>query len=507
VKAQSIPRHMHRDQVGQSVKAYKDADKLRTGMLEDGGDSSPVFTEAAPVLTIDSPSSSSTSSRHRLAPSAVQMEMQESIEGVLKIKTGRQFENAASNVFAYLRRSCLHSMQFPEILDAEASHAPAVFNFLIDFVKRHRIMLKQVCEVLNILMSSPAWACCFNASGILRQRVQTELPEDVQVAVGLQHEELMQSVTNPARQKASREDAPETREGLEVARSMRTMRKGLQVRFLESVQEINFGPGAEDMRPEHKAEEALASAWQRVNEAAQVEEWKTAQTPDGKTYYYNVRTRESSWTKPKEVKATNITANGYNVADKIEVYSNSQKVWCLGHVEKLSEDKMTVAFQVPGAKPHEWVYKELSLQQLKDVRRPHGGETKHAAWTAEERGVFDRTFKQLVQAGASEEDPHLFVEYLSRSRLPRRTLKEIWSLANPEMRPSLGFEEFCMAGRLVGHCQVMQAEANKGDAAAQQLLNKGGPALVAVLRLRCMGTPSPKLAEFEQPPRTRGLLA
>eukprot|EP00971_Amphidinium_carterae_P087585 1733046-Amphidinium_carterae.1 len=30
------------------------------------------------------------------------------------------------------------------------------------------------------------------------------------------------------------------------------------------------------------------SFWLATSQAAQVEEWKTAQTPDGKTYYYNV---------------------------------------------------------------------------------------------------------------------------------------------------------------------------------------------------------------------------
>jgi len=285
-------------------------------------------------------------------------------------------------------------------------------------------------------------------------------------------------------------------EAKEVAKQMWKMRAGLQVRFMESVQEVHFGSGAYELTAERMAADAVANATHRANEAAitgHADEWRAAATPQGKTYYYNVRTRESRWERPKEVKAPNLSAHGYSVGDSVEVYSNSQMVWCPGFVEKLSEATVGVRFKLPKAKADEWVKKELpgnhkDLRKVSDgpqalAKQPAG--TAAIAWNEEERATYQRLFERLLEKGAMPESPQIIVGYLARSGLPRKTLKEIWQISNPELRASLGLEEFCICCRLVAHCQAMQ-----GEEAKALLMEQGGAPLRRLLRSYQGVTPS-----------------
>lgn len=479
-----VPEELRKTEVDSGVRAYKEADKLRSGMIEDSADdvrNVPVFPGRG----------------HGAQQDSVRSELHESIEAVLLIDNPVKFENAAISVFGQLRRGCLHAMCVPEVFDNEAESAPAVFHFLIDFAKKNRIRLKQISEVLNILMASPAWAESFNASPMLKQRVQSELSDSVQAVFGLQHEQLMEAVSDTARRRAvSEQSNPDIKDAQEVAEKMRSMRSGLQVQFLDSVHELHFG-GMEQLTRARRAADAVVSAAERVHEAVTADEWREATTPEGKKYYYSVRTRESRWERPKITKAANLSAHGFHVGDSVEVYSNSGKVWCAGIVEKIAEHTVTIAFQLPNAKPNEWATKELPLSH-KDLRKPEQamGSTslllaaKQLTWLPEERAAYEQFYEGLIQNGTV--DPQVIPQFLSSSGLPRRSLREIWGVANPELRPTLSLDEFCLSCRLVGHCQAM-----RDDEAKSRLLTQGGQPLAALLKGRCMGVPPQSPPVFE----------
>ena len=59
--------------------------------------------------------------------------------------------------------------------------------------------LKEISDVLNILMASPLWAESFVVSLVPKQLVQSGLSDRVQAVFGLQDEQLMEAVSDTAR--------------------------------------------------------------------------------------------------------------------------------------------------------------------------------------------------------------------------------------------------------------------------------------------------------------------
>lgn len=175
----------------------------------------------------------------------------------------------------------------------------------------------------------------------------------------------------------------------------------------------------------------------------------------------------------------------YSVGDMVEVYSNSGRVWCPGVVEWAGHQSVTVAFQVPGGKLDKYGRKDVPIgcQDLRKASAP-------TQWSKDEQILY----AQLLQGvEAPDQYPRLF----DSSRLPRRTLKEVWQVSNPLMKPQLGPNEFGLCCRLIGHCQAMQR-----DPGMQRLLEEGGENLRIVLQQNCVGRVPKQLARFSLTPST-----
>jgi len=159
--------------------------------------------------------------------------------------------------------------------------------------------------------------------------------------------------------------------------------KGLCVTFSLIVREVRLG---ED--PSRTASELLdeasttakAQAFKLAAEAAarsaEASQWREAKTADGTEYFYHVRTRETSWERPKVTAAATVAAHGCCVGDLVEVWSNARQDWCAGYVERLTQESIFVVFQLPGERSNEWCKKELppgdeSMRELPHERRPH----------------------------------------------------------------------------------------------------------------------------------------
>mmetsp|Transcript_16903 Transcript_16903/g.48074 ORF Transcript_16903/g.48074 Transcript_16903/m.48074 type:complete len:496 (-) Transcript_16903:64-1551(-) len=356
LKERPVEKELQKDQLNQSIRAYRDADKLRTGLLGDaaapGASGSPAPGGAPPTASASSASPGSP-------------ELQEGIEAVLHIDSAARLESAGDAAFAQLRRGCLQALPSPEAFVEQVGHAPAVFSFLIDYMRRNQTRWKHACEVLNMLMASPAWATAFRSSDMLVERVQRELPENVQAAMGIQHDDVMEAVSEAARERIHRsmeqpEASPDLEQAKEVAQQMRSMRAGFRVQFQASIAEFRLGDGA-DASPSEAAQAAVESANAKAAVArhSNPAEWREARTADGKAYYYNVKTRESTWHRPKAMPMPITTLAGYSIGDAVEVYSNSKQAWCRGHVEKLTQELVCVLFQLPDSKPNEWSKKEI----------------------------------------------------------------------------------------------------------------------------------------------------
>eukprot|EP00927_Polykrikos_kofoidii_P056530 TRINITY_DN5062_c0_g1_i6.p1 TRINITY_DN5062_c0_g1~~TRINITY_DN5062_c0_g1_i6.p1 ORF type:complete len:618 (-),score=108.29 TRINITY_DN5062_c0_g1_i6:52-1782(-) len=227
--------------------------------------------------------------------------------------------------------------------------------------------------------------------------------------------------------------------------------------------------------------------------------WRATTTPEGARYFYNVRTRKSQWETPRGGHAV------ARVGDRVEVFSNSVQIWCAGYVERISNGMVTVAFQLPGDERDEWHKKDLPAghENLRGIRGgadvngsadpavttaranasaspavsatplQHGNATASAPsihcfqdtglpanWTQEEMATYDALFEE-ARAGPenmpSEGEAQRLASFLSRSGLSQRAQREIWQVANPDLKPSLGREEFRAYCRLVGHCQEFRA--------------------------------------------------
>eukprot|EP00450_Noctiluca_scintillans_P004548 CAMPEP_0194493058 /NCGR_PEP_ID=MMETSP0253-20130528/11385_1 /TAXON_ID=2966 /ORGANISM="Noctiluca scintillans" /LENGTH=653 /DNA_ID=CAMNT_0039333995 /DNA_START=39 /DNA_END=2000 /DNA_ORIENTATION=- len=521
------PPDMRKDEVFKSIKMFQAADKIHEGMIkEDAADEMPFAEPVDKKRAI------------YVEDTAVAREFRDSIESVMDIMDRRSFENDAVTCFCALRRACLHVAQCPQgpdVFARDSEHAGAVISFLIDFTKRHhRIRIKQICEVVNLLLSCPAWVAALDVSPMLRDRIRSELPEEIQAAFALQNRHLEASVTDRARTKAKDITDASLRQARKVAGDMHSIRHSIWIQPsspeppLDSVEEENSGvepelsdapKGAHEdkyqaIRDQAKATGAKATeltkeygpkalegmkgaakqGWRVGDQARKKLEWRQGATPDGKKYYYNVRTKKTQWEKPKELiggEEQNSTRD-FARGDKVEVYSNSNQVWCSGVVEKVNPDTVNVAYRPPGAPADQWARKELSKAH-ETLRRAGDRESaKESArgsatapspeikrWTSEESAAYESFF----QAGG---EPGKVAGYLSKSGLPRKALKEIWTVANPRMNSLLEKEEFFMCCRLTGHCQAMGEDV---------IVAEGGRPLRKLLQANCK-VPPPALAQF-----------
>jgi len=180
-------------------------------------------------------------------------------------------------------------------------------------------------------------------------------------------------------------------------------------------------------------------------------------------------------------------------------------------VERFVGKEVLIAFQLPGASAGDWATKQLPVQhdELRWIQGLPSGyptfisvqhKTEAAAvpmfqdtalptnWVAEELLAYDSLFKEA--ASAKILDAQSLAEYFQHSQLPRRILDEILQVANPDLKPDLGLDEFRSCCRLIGHCQTL---------AKHDKLCKGRRALRSELRSHCLGVPSPTLPTFDAP--------
>ncbi|CAK9061025.1 Retrovirus-related Pol polyprotein from transposon RE1 (Retro element 1) (AtRE1) [Includes: Protease RE1 [Durusdinium trenchii] len=153
--------------------------------------------------------------------------------------------------------------------------------------------------------------------------------------------------------------------------------------------------------------------------------------------------------------------------------------------------------ETPSAKPR--VGEKVEV--FSNSARRFFGTSLPSNWTLEEVEFYDRLFADLNSKSdtcSSRPDTgidplaSLQSEYLEQCGLPRRALREIWQVANPHLKTSLGLEEFRASCRLVGHCQAMSLQDEK----VFRRLRSGGGGLRADLRSHCLGEPPVRLPDF-----------
>uniref|UniRef100_A0A7S1W1G7 WW domain-containing protein n=1 Tax=Alexandrium catenella TaxID=2925 RepID=A0A7S1W1G7_ALECA len=378
---------------------------------------------------------------------------QEGIDAVLSIDDDAKMENGGLEALNTLRIGCVMCAGQEEFFQHEIRHVHDVYGFVLGYARRKPGEVSRVAEVINILMTSPSWSAVFEASPPLHDGLRS-LPIEAQAALGLQHEKLMQFVAPEAKAKATGGDLPEEVKG--VAAKMKT---------------INFFPGPPQGGDEVQA--AILAAAEPVPK----DEWREAKTPEGHSYYYNLRTRESTWERPAALGGPRVYAPG----DEVEVWSNGMKVWGRGRVEKVEGDKVTAEFSLPNGTQAK---KELpaSHKDLRPARAAPSGK----AWTAEEKKAYQGWFSSL-SGGADAKPSAPVAQFLATSGLGRAVLKQVWAVANPGSKADLGFEEFAGCCRLVAHCQAMKDSPT---------LKEADRPLRVKLREECFAAKPPQLPKF-----------
>mmetsp|Transcript_40373 Transcript_40373/g.111224 ORF Transcript_40373/g.111224 Transcript_40373/m.111224 type:complete len:797 (+) Transcript_40373:126-2516(+) len=321
----------------------------------------------------------------------------------------------------------------------------------------------------------------------------------------------------------------------EVAKEMKRLRQGLQVGFLNSVRIRAIDDEGEliDYSLEQKAADAMNAAADQASKVVDPADWREATTPDGRKYFYHAHTRATQWTRPKEVRAPTVEAQGLRIGGSVEVFSLSFQAWCPGVVEKLTEETAKISYRPPGCKSGEFVTKELPLDH-KDLRRAKGDSSaperaegdrsappsgtalpvgsaaacarsrvgRHGTPPGEtdERAAYAELLRQLsAKCGIRTHgglDVQEVVGFLGTSTLPRPALKEVWDVAVPDSsssaRQAVTVEEFGACCRLVGHCQAMLGDSETAAAVAA-----GGSRLRQLLATTCIAQPPPQLPHFE----------
>lgn len=342
--------------------------------------------------------------------------LQEGIDAAVIIDDPAKMETGGLEALNLLRIGCIMCAGSEELFLQEVRHAHQVLNFLLSFLKMQPQAAGKVAEVINQLMASPSWSAVLEASLPLKETLR-DLPDDAQIALGLQHRKVLELVGPEARKRAAGGDVPECVRG--VADRMASIRGAPR----EEVQPPLPPPPSKD-------------------------EWKEARTPEGHTYYYNLRTRESTWDRPTALGGARV----YKVGDEVEVWSNGQRVWGRGRVEKAEGGNIVAEFTLPSGIAAK---KELPANH-KDLRPVRSGSM--LKWSAEEQVTYQRWF-DAIPGPASAKPGMLVAQFLSKSGLKRPCLKQLWHVANSGNKQDLGFEEFARCCRLVAHCQAMGSES------------------------------------------------
>lgn len=490
-----------KEEVKQGVAEFREADKAREAMLKDSEEeasAAPVFghrptqpaadapTPAAqpsggygggapaqpsggyskPTPAVAQPAPAPKPTPTPVVPKRTLTPLSEGIEAVLAITNNVQMENAGVSAFAVLRKGCLHAAGDDEVFEKEADDAAPTLNFLIDFVQKNRLRLRQVLEVLHLLMASEAWVNAYQGSPMLQERVSQELPNEIQAAFGMAHPQIMMSIA-PAAQTMVKEKKVDPALA-KVKHDMEKLRKGGHV-----VKE----------EPAEKKKEDKSTDDDPAN-------WREAKAPgSGATYYYNTKTRESRWTRPECLGGE----HKYKVGDEVEVYSNSNKAWGAGKILEVKEKTVVAEFAVPGGNG-QMAKKELPSNhqhlRLLDKSKVEDKSDADVALSDEEKKVYQHYFKHCSK-GSDAVQGQFFSRFLAHCGLPRRALKEIWSVANPDLKKDLSFDEFSKSCRLVAHGQDLEANGQ------EKLLVDGGAPLKTMLQSK-LGSVPPKMPDFQR---------
>jgi hypothetical protein len=97
------------------------------------------------------------------------------IDGIDDIEEDGFRTQEAKEAFDALRRGALHGSHDDELMAEFASETGPVLSFLIDYALRRKIYLKQVLEVVSLLLSSPAWANVYMSLDYLQDRPRSSL--------------------------------------------------------------------------------------------------------------------------------------------------------------------------------------------------------------------------------------------------------------------------------------------------------------------------------------------
>jgi len=414
-----------------------------------------------------------------VAPGGNATALREGVAAVLEVDSPRMWDEASVTAFAQLRRGCLYVAGEAGAFHAESAHAPAVLNFMIDFAKGHRIRVRQISEVLKILMQSPEWASAFKASPTLQKRVREELAVDMQAAFGIQREKEM----GPQEGGDARWSTDAKRENMQ--------RKPGHRRTVDNNKFDERGPGR-DSPP--------------LGDATSSDEWLEASTADGKQYYWNVRTRETRWDPPAPPSSRQSPPPSPPAAPAVSLPPGAGMPGEHGRTQPPSSGKPLDNGSLGGGDhPTTTRGSAAALGTISSMRRGvrvHQGDgpaaksvPKELAFSAEERASYSEIFDRATRAAAG--DKLVTAQFLATSCLPRRALKEIWVVGNPELKPALGREEFSRCCRLIGHCQAVQRGQQQQP---RRELEEGGRTLRALLQDRCLGSPPPGPPEFHAMP-------
>eukprot|EP00929_Paragymnodinium_shiwhaense_P015115 TRINITY_DN123137_c0_g1_i1.p1 TRINITY_DN123137_c0_g1~~TRINITY_DN123137_c0_g1_i1.p1 ORF type:complete len:594 (+),score=146.12 TRINITY_DN123137_c0_g1_i1:72-1784(+) len=343
--------------------------------------------------------------------------LQDGVDEAIAIKGDSFKDQRGQQALSKLRIGCIRCAGREDLFQQESGKSHEVFNFLLCYLDMKPAELNAVAEVMNQLMASSSWAATLEASDLLKDHLQ-KLPVEAQAALGLQHDKIMLLVS-PEAQRHAQGGGRHVEEATQVAEVMQS------IRYPSS----SSGAPADAPPP-----------------PPPTDEWKEARTPEGHYYYYNLKTRQSTWERPESLGGPRV----YKVGDEVEIWSNTNKAWGRGKVEKVSGDMVTAEFLLPGGQSAK---KELPAKH-KDLRPAEGDE-----WSEDEkvkyRGWFEAV-KTKPNLDATHRPGEEIALFLQKSGVKREALVQVWAVANPTAsNGDLDFEAFARCCRLVGHCQAI----------------------------------------------------
>jgi len=392
--------------------------------------------------------------------------LQEAIDAIEDLDEEALLASAGIDALNPLRIACIRCAGHEEILEKELDHAHRVFGFLFSLARTRPEVVSGVAEVVNVLVQSPSWLGLLETSPPLQEALR-DLPVDVQVALGIQHEKVMRLLNTEARSKATKGEIPDVVKG--VAVKMRELHRPARPE--------SSAAGA--AQPRHSAAAATRPTPSAAKAARQPrDEWKEAKAPTGHSYYYNLATKETTWERPAALGGLHI----YKVGEAVEVWSNSQRVWGNGKVERIEEERIFVEFTLPNGGTAK---KELPRSH-RDLR-PTAHRAAREGWSSQEKAAYQQYFESLP-GDKSAKPATVVAQFLKASGLPRPALKQVWAVSNPGCKVKVGLEEFARCCRLVAHCQGMGKDS--------PLLLKAERPLRVKLREECLSKRPPALPCF-----------